>query len=157
MNIGEAAGWAVALAKERGVAPAELETEELVRRLAGARVMISFFNDVDLGTDDPRVPAVSYFGTKGFFPGYDARADEPLDEGTADVWAAAFGKLRDGESADSMATARAAASRAGGDGMTDIAFAEMAGIDSGPGRNTVARGMITRGRACLMMYNALHV
>ena len=157
MNIGEAAGWAVALAKERGVAPAELEAEELVRRLAGARVMISFFNDVDLGTDNPRVPAVSYFGTKGFFPGYDARADEPLDEGTADVWAAAFGKLRDGESADSMATARAAASRAGGDGMTDIAFAEMAGIDSGPGRNTVARGMITRGRACLMMYNALHV
>ncbi len=52
----------------------------LIRKLATSRVMISFFNDVDVTSDDPRVPAAQYFGTKGFFASYDAKLDAPLTE-----------------------------------------------------------------------------
>lgn len=79
MQTGEAAGFAAAMAKARGVAPAELDADELVRKLASEQFMLGFFNDVEVGTDDPQIIAAQYFSTKGFFEDFDARLYDPVD------------------------------------------------------------------------------
>ena len=43
--------------------------------------MVSFFND-----ENPLVPALQSFGTKGLFPDYDPRLAEPLKPATAKLW-----------------------------------------------------------------------
>ena len=58
--------------------------------------MVSFFNDVDVTADDPQATAAQYFGTKGFFAGYDAKLDQPLTEAVKAVWQDGFEKLRKG-------------------------------------------------------------
>ena len=76
-------------------------------------MMVSFFNDFDMATTAPWVPAVQYLGTRGFFADYDARPDDPLSDAVAEVWARACGELLagppGGADADraAMATARA--------------------------------------------------
>lgn len=69
--------------------------------------MISFFND-----REPLVPALQYFGTKGFFADYDARLAEPLKPATAQVWADGLKQLRAGQ-LDPNALARAVAQAEG--------------------------------------------
>lgn len=90
MNLCESAGHAAALAIQIKVTPAGLDPELLLRKLAASHVMLSFFNDVDVSSDDPRVAAAQYFATKGFFADYNARLDEPLKQATAAVWAQKF-------------------------------------------------------------------
>lgn len=80
MHLAESAAWAVVLAARDGVAPAQVSVERLQRRLVEAGVMITFFNDFDMGTREPWVPAVQYFGTKGEFTSYDARPSGRLDD-----------------------------------------------------------------------------
>ena len=104
MQTGEAAGFAAALAVKRGVTPAALDADLLIRTLVKNRVMVTFFNDVDVTSSKPWVPAVEYFGTQGFFPGYDARPGSPLTEPLAQAWADAFNRLRNGQR-DPQATA----------------------------------------------------
>jgi len=99
MQTGEAAGFAAGLAKKRGVAPAALGPDLLVRTLCKAGFMVSFFND-----KEALAPALQYFGTKGFFHDYNARLNEPLKPATAKLWADGLaGKL------DPNALARAVA------------------------------------------------
>lgn len=93
MQTGESAGFAAALAVKEKTTPAQLDPHLLIRLLANRQVMISFFNDVDVTSGDPRVPAAQYFGTQGFFHDYNARLDEPLKDSTAKVWQEAFAKL----------------------------------------------------------------
>jgi sialidase-1 len=76
------------------ITPAKLDPDHLVRKLAASRVMVTFFNDVDVASNDPRVAAAQYFGTKGFFAGYDARLDEPLTEAVRGAWLDGFEKLK---------------------------------------------------------------
>ena len=76
MHLAESAAWAVVLAVRDDIAPAEVGIERLQRRLVARSVMITFFNDFDMATAEPWVPAVQYFGTKGEFTGYDARPAE---------------------------------------------------------------------------------
>lgn len=83
MQTGEAAGFAAAMAKERGVPLAELDADDLVRRLAREQFMLGFFNDVEVGTDDPRTVAAQYFSTQGFFDDFDARLVEPYEIGSS--------------------------------------------------------------------------
>ncbi|MCB1209722.1 MAG: FAD-dependent oxidoreductase, partial [Verrucomicrobiales bacterium] len=90
MQLGESAGHAAALAVKGKITPGKLAPEALIRKLASSRVMISFFNNVDVTADDPRIPAVQYFGTKGFFASYDANLDAPITEAVAAVWAKHF-------------------------------------------------------------------
>ena len=90
MQLGESAGHAAALAVKGQTTPAKLDPDALIRKLATSRVMISFFNDVDVTSDDPRIAAAQYFGTKGFFASYDAKLDAPLTEAVAAVWAKKF-------------------------------------------------------------------
>ena len=94
MQLGESAGHAAALSVKSMITPAKLDPDHLVRKLAASRVMVTFFNDVDVASNDPRVAAAQYFGTKGFFAGYDARLDKPLTEAVRRVWLAGFEKLK---------------------------------------------------------------
>lgn len=76
MHLAESAAWAVVLAARANQAPAKIAVEPLQRCLVERGVMISFFNDFDMGAREPWVPAVQYFGAKGSFEGYDARPAE---------------------------------------------------------------------------------
>jgi hypothetical protein len=96
MNLCESAGHAAALAILNKVTPAQLDPELLLRKLAASRVMLSFFNDVDVASDDPRVAAAQYFATKGFFADYNARLDEPLTESVLAVWEKGLAAIREG-------------------------------------------------------------
>lgn len=86
MNVAESAGHAAALAVQQGIAPAKLDPEVLLRRLVSRHVMVSFFNDLDVSRDDPRIHAAQYFATQGFFADYNARLDEPLKQATEAAW-----------------------------------------------------------------------
>jgi hypothetical protein len=90
MQLGESAGHAAALAVKGKTTPGKLDPNDLIRKLATSRVMISFFNDVDVTSDDPRVAAAQYFGTQGFFASYDAKLDAPLTEAVKAVWLKKF-------------------------------------------------------------------
>ena len=105
MNIGEAAGWALVLARRAGVAPADVDRRHLVRTLAESGVMVSFCNDVDVASREAWVAAVQYFGTRGFFAGYDARPREPLGRRTAAIWLQAAHRVGAGDY-DPMQTVR---------------------------------------------------
>lgn len=152
MNIGEAAAWAAVQAAETGVMPAEIDTELLVQKLADSRVMISFFNDIDLGADEAWIPAVAYLATKGFFPGYNAGATDALDEGTAKVWAAAYHTLKEGKSSSPVDTAAAARKARGGTRISSAEFASLIGANQTP---VSSHEPITRGAACAMIYDLI--
>lgn len=162
MHLGEAAGFAAALARERGTDPGELDVDRLQRRLAEAGVMLSFFNDA--GVDDAYGPAVTYLGTKGLFDGYDARPDATLTAPVADAWVEAAAGIRDGVAASGRrsATGRARALPApGGDGADAGAFAERlaAACEADAGALLAAVDLdggvtVTRGDACRMLYRA---
>jgi len=155
MELGEAAGVAAALAKQERCAPALLPSDKLVRRLCELRFMISFFNDVDVSSNDPCVPAVEYFGTKGFFADYDARIGEALKESTARVWAEGLAKLGRGTlDPNQLASAVAAAETSGGRELTEAEFAGLLPPHAGaaPGGSNAA---ISRGAALQLMYSRL--
>lgn len=97
MQTGEAAGFAAALAVKNHTTPAQLNPDRLLRVLVANHVMVSFFNDVDVTSNQPAVAAAQYFGAKGFFHDYDARLTEPLKDATAKVWAAGLASLLHGD------------------------------------------------------------
>ena len=109
MQVGESAGYACALAIKTKTAPAALDTGLLIRTLAAAHSMITFFNDLDISKDDLAITAAQVFSTKGFFHDYDARLDQPLKTGTAQVWLRALADAsRDADkTAQSVAQAEA--------------------------------------------------
>ncbi len=106
MQLGESAGFAAALSVKTQTTPATLDPDLLIRKLASSRVMISFFNDVDMTSDDPRIPAAQYFGTKGFFASYDARLDEPLTQSVNKIWLKAWDEFKIGGFIDPMRLAK---------------------------------------------------
>lgn len=96
MQIGESAGHAAALAVKNETTPAKLDPNALIRKLATSQVMITFFNDLEITSDDPRVPAAQYFGTLGFFDSYDAKLDEPLTASVRAAWGKGLAAIREG-------------------------------------------------------------
>jgi hypothetical protein len=126
MHVGESAGWAAAIARRRGVAPAAVPVEELQRTLAESGVMLSFFNDVDMSVQEPWLAAVQYLGARGFFGSYDARPGEPLTAEVAAVWGHAAGRLLAGRPDHNEAARRArrAESERSGRTVTAGEFAE---------------------------------
>lgn len=155
MNIGEAAGYAAALSVKKGIAPTHLDADELVRTLAEGRVMISFFNDVDINAADPWVPAVQYFGTKGFFPTYDARAEAPLDRATTELWVAGCRAVIDGN-LDAADLARKL-HRVDGDGapVTAADVEKLLGPEFEVGTDLSKDHPLTRGEGCLLLFELL--
>jgi hypothetical protein len=76
--------------------PARIDVDRLLRRLADNRVMLSFFNDVDVASNDPWVPAGEYLGTKGFFASYDATPNDSLTEGVGRCWSSGLAAIMAG-------------------------------------------------------------
>jgi len=96
IQLGESAAYAVSLAAELGICPGKLDSDQLVRKLVENQVMVSMFQEFDMAMARDWVPAVQYFGTKGFFDSYEARPEARLDRYTAETWATAYGDLRAG-------------------------------------------------------------
>lgn len=166
MQTGEAAGFAAALAKNAGVTVAALNADKLVRTLVEKRQLVSFFNDVKVTAEADWVPAVQYFGTKGFFAHYDAKPEAALDEVTAKAWCLALDKLAAGalkpadlarqlhsagqEKASPLSTGSFLAlleqSKAFSPDQVKAAFAKAHGTTG---------AKLTRGTACAVMYALL--
>ncbi len=168
MHIGEAAGFAAAHARQRRVNPALIRTAELQRVLADRRMMMSFFNDFDMGADAAWVPAVNDLATKGFFDSYNARPNDPLLSSTAVQWAAFANEIAAGQSNGDERARRLAASAPAGAPVPAETFAQM--FDGGPIEKTAGASAIRtqmarqglqpgavlrRGDACLLVYRAL--
>jgi hypothetical protein len=155
MQLGESAGFAAALAVKSKTTPGQLDPDALIRKLAASRVMISFFNDVDVTSDDPRIAAAQYFGTKGFFADYDARLGGALKTATGKAWADGFAKLLNGKlDPAELARAVAPAERDGGAEMTGAEFAALLPASSKISP-PAANGVLARGAALTLLYSLL--
>lgn len=168
MHIGEAAGYAVVLAAEKGVPPDALNVDQLQRKLTESGVMLSFFNEFDMNSDEDWVPAVQYLGTKGFFDSFDARPEDRLTSSCASEWAqTAVAILTD----DVDGTERAQAVRNDGEdnpAVTADEFIDMlcwelqhAGMEERAielqERKGEPRTELLRGEACQLVYNLLRM
>jgi hypothetical protein len=144
MQIGESAGYALALAHRAKVAPADVPAAALRRELVENRVMLGLFNEFDMRAPTAAQKAAQYFVTQGFFPGYNAQLDAPLTRAVAAVWTK--------PGADANATARlvAEAERSGGPALTAAELAQLAGR-AWP---DAPAGPLTRGAACAWLYAA---
>lgn len=87
MHVAESAAWGATLAVRDGIAPAAVKVPLLQRTLVENGLMISFFNEFDMASQETWAPAVQFLGAKWFFASYDARPLEPLDAITAGIWA----------------------------------------------------------------------
>ena len=166
IQLGEAAGCAAVLARQRGTSVASLDTAALQQKLVEGGHMVAFFNDFDMATREPWVSAVQYLGTKGFFASYDARPLEPLTHATAQVWARAAKDLAAGM-LDAMARARELASledqrkAVTAEALTQLLTQALEG--AGIGEKAVRRAVplstssetISRGDACSAIYTLL--
>jgi len=155
MQTGESAGLAAALALKNKTTPTQLDADLLVRRLCELRSMVSFFNDVDVSSSETWVPAVEYFGTKGFFHDYNARMAEPLKSATGKAWADGFTKLLKGElDPNALAHLVAEAEFSGGKEMTEAEFAAL--LPASPKTQPLKSGaMISREAAMKLMFSLL--
>jgi hypothetical protein len=165
LQVGEAAGYAAALAGERDVSPGELSADRLQRRIAEAGGMLTFFDGVSPGDAAAGVTAAQYLGAKGFFGSYDARLDEPLGADTAERWARFAAAERAGEGADPTERARSLPAD-GGDPVTAAEFADLlrnalgrAGLDPDPVERAMSSQTsddpLGRGAACEAVYAIL--
>jgi FAD dependent oxidoreductase len=106
MSLGEAAAHATVLAIRQKKMPAAIAVDGLLRRLAERRVMLSFFNDVEVDPREAWYPAVQYFGTQGFFGTYEAQPLAALTLPLAEAWAAAAAEQIRGDNVDPTERAR---------------------------------------------------
>jgi flavin-dependent dehydrogenase len=155
MQTGEAAGLAAALALKNQTTPARLNPNKLVRRLCELRSMIAFFNDVNVADDKRWVPALQYFGTRGFFHDYDARVGEALKFSTGKAWADGLAQLsKDELDPNALARAVAKAEHGGGKEMTAAEFAALLPA-SKPTRQPAPQAVISRSAALSLMFSRL--
>lgn len=154
MNICESAAYAVVQAVKEKQVPAAIDSDKLLRTLAEKRVMLSFFNDVDVSGKEAWIPAVQYFGAKGFFAAYDARLNEPLTLEVAKRWASGLKRIKDGTlKADSLAQAVAIDENV----VKNVTQGQFIGMLPSGNRVKVLPSFskLTRGEALVMMWEAL--
>jgi hypothetical protein len=84
MALGQAAGVAAHLALQSGVSLREIDIDRMQRMLLDQGQVLTYFSDAD--AQDPAWKALQYFGTLGFFRGYEARAHEPVSRATTEEW-----------------------------------------------------------------------
>lgn len=154
MQLGESAGLAAALAKQARMSPAALDADRLTRALCERHSMVSFFNDIDVSSTDAYVPAVEYFGTKGFFHDYNARMDDPLKAATGKAWVNGLAQLPAGK-LEAMALARQVAEAERSEAtMTPAEFAALLPA-SAKIQVPATQGAITRKEAMLLLFSLL--
>lgn len=90
MALGQAAGAAAHLAIENNGQPRDVDVPRLQRLLLDGGQVLTYFRDLDRA--DPNFKALQYYGTKGLFPDYDARADEPITAAEAAAWSKQLGR-----------------------------------------------------------------
>ena len=95
MMTGEAAGLAAALASRQGTTPGKLDADLLVRHPPRETPFHQLLQRSRIRHDASRMPAAQYFATRGFFPDYNARLDEPLTESVRRVWDEGLATLRE--------------------------------------------------------------
>jgi len=143
MALGQAAGVAAHLALENKIEPRAVDTNRLQRLLLQRDHVITYFKDID--RKHAAYAALQYFGTRGFFPTYEAKPDEAVDRETARQW----WKLSTGKDAP-----------AGGSGAVTKAeirrWLENSGHSvSGNAWTTSANASpVTRGELCRALYAA---
>ena len=86
MALGQAAATAAHLSLRDRVAPRRVDVDTLQRELLRAGQVLTFFKDIDRAAPD--YAALQFFGTRGFFPDYLARARDPITVATATDWLA---------------------------------------------------------------------
>ena len=155
MQVGESAGLAAALALKDNTTPAGLNPNRLVRQLCELRSAVTCFNDVDVTSTEPWVPAVQYFGTKGFFHDYNARLSDGLKRATAKAWSGGFARLLRGDlDPNQLARAVAEAEDGGGGEITAGEFAAM--LPKAPKTRAIEPGaIVSRGLAMELLYSLL--
>lgn len=89
MQVGEAAGFAAALAHKHQTTPGKLDAEVLVRTLIQNGHRVSFHNEL-ASLSGVVGEAAQYFSTKGFFADYNVNEEQPLRLATAKAWLAAL-------------------------------------------------------------------
>jgi len=166
-QTGEAAGFAASLALEKQTTPGELDPALLIRALAEERLMLAFFNDIDMENPAPWVPAVQWAATKGYFSDYDARPEGDLFASVAKAWTETFAALTsDSLDANARAVALHATDRSDTTPVTAASFAAMLEEASkteitphpvAAALKTLAfppEKTISRANACLLMFTA---
>lgn len=76
MHLAESAAWAVVLGAQQGMPPATIDISRLQETLVDHGVMITFFNDCDMATPGQWVKTAQLAGTRGAYPGYNARSSK---------------------------------------------------------------------------------
>lgn len=152
MQTGEAAGFAAALAIKNNTTPAEIDPDLLVRTLVKNRFAASFFNDADSATPY-QWPAIQYFGTKGFFAGYDADHKGLLSLPVAEIWADAFVRMRQAgyAPADTATAVHAAEAEKAAEPVSFAAFLTLLKHEHNSANDTP----LTRGEACRLMFKLI--
>jgi hypothetical protein len=154
MQTGEAAGVAAAMALKHKIAPAQLNSDQLVRELCERRFMVSFFNDVNVRGSETWIPMVQHLATRGFFHDYNARMGDPLKLATAKVWADGLAQLRAGKlDPNALARAVAEAERTDKD-STEAEFAALLPSSQRTAR-LKSKAIITREEAVRLMWELL--
>ena len=90
MALGEAAGEAAALAIDSRTDVRGIDIPELQRRLLENGAVLVYLQDLRPGDAD--YGAVQQLALKGYFPGWEARLDQPLDAETARLWSSLSGQ-----------------------------------------------------------------
>jgi len=168
MHIGESVGIAAGIAADRGVRPGELDPDGLQQTLVERGIMVSFFNEFDMGSDDDWVSAIQFLGAKGLFSAYDARPDDPLDAAIAPIWADAFAALLDDDLDPDTIAGRIDDANRESEGIQAGDFIDLlateareVGLDTFDTRDALTvTGVnrsheLTRGDACKLFYTAL--
>ncbi len=165
IHIAESAAFACVLALRTKQAPAAIDVQQLQHLLVARGLMISFFNDFDMATPAAWVPAVQFFGSKGFFATYDARPNDLLDRETARRWieglcSLALGKLSPLPLAQAIARVQVAEAVPAREFAAlvaqQVAFVldttkHQAVVQDWPGAKT--DDPVTRGDACAFLYS----
>ncbi|WP_121743442.1 FAD-dependent oxidoreductase [Natronorubrum halophilum] len=157
MHIGESAGFAAAQAVSNGVNPGDIDVSRLQTRLVANGIMISFFNEYDMSTDEPWTEAIQWLGAHGFFDSYDASPEEGLDATIARRWLEVTRTILTGGSYDCTDAARSLDES--GETITATEFDRLA-AEILPEARTVdtpfeGTQTLTRGAACQALYETI--
>lgn len=166
MHIGESVGLALKQAKQARNNLLEIDIDRLQKTLAENRILLTYFDDVEILQSDSFVPALQYLGAKGFFPSYQAKPDEGLDSATARHWITAVSSATQGHWTDPNQIAAALArteSTHDGSVLSWSGFIRLTEeIDSEMGKAMRLRvepasikESLSRGEACEILYTIL--
>ena len=145
MALGQAAAVAAHLTLRDHVAPRRVDVAALQRELLRAGQVLTFFKDIDRASLD--YAALQFFGTRGFFPDYLARAREPLARAMARDWLVR-GAGADGEKIADLIK-----------GEGDLTPGDLAAVTAmarwrSAGSHSETTTVVTRGDFCRLLYES---